>query len=145
MSAAGSSAQHDMAASPATRSLAFLLVEDDPLLRMSLADVVMDMGHRVVEAATAAEALDHLAQNSGIEVLLTDVGLPVMDGRELADRARHVRPDLRIIFATGYSAARVPDPAEDSQSRCLRKPFGLKELKAALESLGLPGTHTPSA
>ena len=142
---AAASAEHETADPPAGRSLAFLLVEDDPLLRMSLADVVTDMGHRVVEAATAAEALDFLNQDNAIEVLLTDVGLPVMDGRELAERARHVRPDLCIIFATGYSASRVPDPAVDSQSRCLRKPFGPKELKAALESLGLPATHLPSA
>ena len=139
MTVPASSAERGTADPAPTRSLAFLLVEDDPLLRMSLADVVTDMGHRVVEAATAAEALACLSRDSGIEVLLTDVGLPVMDGRELAERARHVRPDLRIIFATGYSAARVPDPDVDSLSRCLRKPFGPKELKAALESLGLSG------
>ena len=142
---AASSTQHEMADPPSGRSLAFLRVEDDPLLRMSLADVVTDMGHRVVEAATAAEALQCLNQDTGIEVLLTDVGLPVMDGRELAERARHVRPDLRIIFATGYSASRVPDPAVDSRSRCLRKPFGPKELRDALESLGLSALQTPSA
>ncbi len=142
---AASSAQHETTDSPPERPLAFLLVEDDALLRMSLADVVTDMGHRVVEAATGAEALDRLNQDNGIEVLLTDVGLPVMDGRELAERARHVRPDLRIIFATGYSAARVPDPDVDSRSRCLRKPFGPKELKAALDSLGLSATRRPSA
>lgn len=125
----------------AANQLAFLLVEDDALLRMSLADIVADLGHRVVEAASGAEALACLSRDTEIAVLLTDVGLPAMDGRELAEKARHARPDLRIIFATGYSAARVPDPDTDSRSRCLRKPFGRRELSAALESLGLPVTH----
>lgn len=122
---------------PSGLLLTVLLVEDDPLLRMSLSDTLTDMGHRVVEASTADEALACLARDSGIGVLITDVGLPLIDGQELARRARESRPDLGVIFATGYSAARIPDPDPASNTRCLRKPFEPKQLAEALDRLCL--------
>jgi two-component system, cell cycle response regulator CpdR len=123
-------------ASPATfRSLRCLLVDDDPFLRMLIADILRDMGHQAAEAADPDTALAMLHAET-YDVLLTDMRLPYMDGTELAMRARRAYPNLRVIFATAYSESRLPDLTDDPLARYLRKPFGQKEIDDALQSLG---------
>lgn len=117
------------------RSLRCLLVDDDPFLRMLIADILRDMGHEPLEAADPDTALATLHSDS-IDVLLTDMRLPYMDGAELAMRARKAYPNLRIIFATAYSESRLPDLKTDPLARYLRKPFGHKELEEVLLSFG---------
>jgi len=122
------------------RPLQFLLVDDDPLILMSLSDLIQDMGHETVEATHADAALTHLSGEHTIDVLLTDIRLPTMSGYELAQQARHMIPGLRIIFATGYDSRRIGDAARDPATRFLQKPFGQKELDDALSSMGLTET-----
>lgn len=117
------------------RSLRCLLVDDDPFLRMLVADILRDMGHEPLEAPDPDAALA-LLHNDGVDVLLTDMRLPYMDGAELAMRARQVYPNLRVIFATAYSETRLPDLAADPLARYLRKPFGQKELDDIFRSFG---------
>jgi CheY-like chemotaxis protein len=117
------------------RSLRCLLVDDDPLLRMLVADILRDMGHEPLEAPDPDTALAMLHSDS-VDVLLTDMRLPYMDGAELAMRARQAYPSLRVIFATAYSESRLPDLTRDPLARYLRKPFGQKELDETLRSLG---------
>lgn len=81
-------------------SLAVLLVEDDPLVRMIAADMLRDLGHEVVETEYGPDALAVLDERP-IDVLLTDVGLPGLSGIELAERARRLQPGLGLVFATG--------------------------------------------
>ena len=125
----------------AARSLQFLLVDDDPLILMSLNCLIQDMGHETVEAPHADAALEHLSEGHSFDVLLTDIKLPTMSGYELAQHARHIRPDLRIIFATGYDSKRVGDALSDPSIRFLQKPFGQKELDDVLSSMGLTGVE----
>ncbi len=123
------------------RSLRCLLVDDDPFLRMLIADILRDMGHEPLEAPDPDTALA-LLRGDNVDVMLTDMRLPYMDGAELAMRARQAYPNLRVIFATAYSESRLPDLTTDPLARYLRKPFGQKELDETFRSLGwasLPG------
>jgi len=80
-----------------------LFAEDDPAVRQSLAQLLSMSGYRVLTAEDGFEALRLLTQQE-IDVLLTDIVMPGLDGVELARKARALRPDMRIMFLTGYSA-----------------------------------------
>jgi len=108
-----------------------LLVEDDALIRASVADMLMDEGCAVIEAGSAEEALVAL-QTAPVDVLVTDVNLPGATGPELAARARDVRPDVVVVFATGDPGA---IPADDG-ARVLCKPYSSADLCAAVTSSG---------
>lgn len=106
-----------------------LIVEDMASVRVSVAEALTDAGYRCTLASTVDEALQHLRQEPGPDLLLTDVGLPTLSGRELADLARACRPALPVVFMTGYA-----DEARDRQAflgegmDMLVKPFRLSEL-----------------
>lgn len=93
------------AAAPAPRGTETVLVaEDEPPVRAIARQVLERQGYTVLEAATAEKALDIAARYSGaIHLLLTDVIMPGMNGRELATRLAHVRPGTRVIFMSGYT------------------------------------------
>src|SRR5579863_8789515 len=78
-----------------------LIVEDEPFVQMLLADFLSDLDYAVLSAKDAKSALDLLAERE-ISLLLTDMGLPGVNGRALAETARQMRPSLPVIFATGY-------------------------------------------
>ncbi|SMF04773.1 Response regulator receiver domain-containing protein [Tistlia consotensis] len=112
--------------------LTVLLVEDDSLIRQSTADMLDELGHRVLEARRAAEALEAL-ETQAVDLLMTDVGLPDGSGVELARRGRLVRPALLVVFATGHS--RIEGLAEAGladSSLLLEKPFEEEALGACL-------------
>jgi CheY-like chemotaxis protein len=137
-----SQSDQSQVAQPATnpvpnRSLLFLLVDDDPLILLSLSELIQEMGHQSINADDAVSALAHLGEGNPIDVLLTDVKLPKMDGWELAGRARPIKPHLPIIFTTGYDIRKVKDVSKDPFMRYLQKPFGQKELDDVLLSMGL--------
>ncbi|HZH51782.1 MAG TPA: PAS domain S-box protein [Microvirga sp.] len=111
------------------RSWTVLLVEDDELIRSSTAEMLTELGHRVVQAADATSALQSLATDP-VDILVTDVGLPDLSGAELAKRALKHRPDLGIVFATGDEAV----SAEHDLKRAvmLVKPYAEEDLAQAL-------------
>jgi two-component system cell cycle sensor histidine kinase/response regulator CckA len=81
-----------------------LVVEDEPQVRRMAARALAEAGHRVLEAGDGREAISVLARSGqGIDLVLTDVAMPGMSGRELADRLRQARPDVRVIFMSGYA------------------------------------------
>ena len=106
-----------------------LVVEDEVLIRLATMDMIEQLGLEGVEAGNAADALAHLARDSDIDTLLTDLGLPGMTGRELVTQARTLRPGLRVIVATGYSS-KAANVGEDTVH--LDKPFALSQLRKAL-------------
>ena len=79
-----------------------LVVEDDPLVRMAAVDMIETLGFVALQAGEASAALAILRGDSRIDVLFTDVGLPGMRGPELAEKARELRPQVRVVFASGY-------------------------------------------
>lgn len=84
-----------------------LVVEDEPVVRSVIVDMLQDEGYRVLEAVDGPSGLRVLRETPKIDLLVTDIGLPGMNGRQLADQARETRPDLKILFITGYSESVV--------------------------------------
>jgi CheY-like chemotaxis protein/two-component sensor histidine kinase len=111
-----------------------LVVDDDALIAMSTADMLRDLGHTVLEAESGAGALKILKEGSAIDILVTDQAMPGMRGSELAVEARALRPNLRVLLATGYSDLR--DGAADLP--CIGKPYQQDELANAIARLMAP-------
>lgn len=123
-------ASSSAAAVPA--SMVVLLVEDDALIRQSTADMLFDLGHRVVEAGRAAQALETL-EAQPVDLLLCDVSLPDVSGVELARRARLLHPGLPVVFATGHSVIEgLEEAGLASSSLLLAKPFEQDALSDCL-------------
>ena len=81
-----------------------LVIDDEPTVRMLIAEVLADLGYAVIEAPDGPAGLKVLDSNARIDLLITDVGLPGgMNGRQVADAARVSRPDLKVLFITGYA------------------------------------------
>jgi signal transduction histidine kinase/DNA-binding response OmpR family regulator len=112
---------------PAGPRSTVLVVEDDPLIRSGVAEMLVESGYLVVDAGSAEEAMAALG-TAPIDVLLTDMNLPGASGAELAARARALRPGVRVIYATGDTAAATHDPA----ARLLAKPYGMVALLNAV-------------
>jgi PAS domain S-box-containing protein len=110
-----------------------LLVEDDNSVRESLSLMLQMMGHSVHACATPEEALE-VSQQNAFDILITDVGLPRMDGYQLAEQlARHC-PQLRCVFMSGYQDPRLPIELP-LRHVFLSKPFSLRRLQEALKEL----------
>ncbi|WP_242140349.1 PAS domain-containing protein [Sphingomonas sp. TREG-RG-20F-R18-01] len=105
-----------------------LLVEDDGMIRMNTAEMLQQSGFVVVDAASAEEAMAAL-HTVPIDALVTDVNLPGLSGPELASKARELRPDVRIVFATGDTAA----ANTDAGAVLLSKPYDATDLVAAVD------------
>ncbi len=113
------------------RRLQVVVVDDDPLVLLNTAAMLDDVGHQVFETSTAHEALATLRRESGIDLVITDQGMPQMTGLQLTEEIRDSWPDLPVILATGY--AELPQGA-DHQLVTLAKPFREFELLRAVES-----------
>lgn len=84
------------------RPLRILLVDDDAAVRFTLVQLLTDDGHTVVEAGTAADALRHLDEEPDFDIVFTDLGMPRMNGWELTNAIKRVRPALRVVLITGW-------------------------------------------
>ena len=109
-----------------------LVVEDDAIVRMLIVDVLEELDYKVLEADGSEQALEILVDTaSHIDLMMTDVGLPGMDGRELALEARKMRPELPILFASGYAESiDVPDGMH-----VIGKPFSIDELRDKVKGI----------
>ena len=107
-----------------------LLVDDEPTVRMLVMDSLQELGYTALEAADGAAGLDILRQDRRIDLLITDVGLPGgMNGRQVADAARMVRPGLKVLFITGYAETAVLDDGQlEPGMHILTKPFAMEAL-----------------
>jgi PAS domain S-box-containing protein len=124
---------------PITRAIGdetILVVEDDDALRAYTVESLDELGYQVMAAATAAAALEILAGGAKIDLLFTDVVMPGINGRQLADEAMRRRPGLKVLFTTGYTRNAIVhhgrlDPGVDM----IGKPFTLGELGARVRVL----------
>ena len=107
-----------------------LVVDDDVLVNIGTVDMIQDMGLHALEAYSGTEALELLAENTALRVLITDYSMPGMNGVELASKALALRPDLHVVLATGYGA--LPG-GEICDLPRLGKPFQQSDLRACLE------------
>jgi CheY-like chemotaxis protein len=126
-----------------TGSETILVCEDDDLVRMLVQSILTENGYRVLPASRAQEALE-LAQSHGgaIDVLLTDVVMPQMSGPELVERLATVRPGLKVLFLSGYSADMIRGRALPRDSAFLEKPFDEQSLLESIRSLVDPEAQT---
>ena len=113
--------------------LSVLVVEDDPFVRLFAVGALEELGYRALEAPNGQIALDILGREPAIGLLLTDVGLPGMDGRKLAEAARRLRPELRVLFMTGFARnAIVHNGVLDPGVSFVAKPFTVDLLARKL-------------
>lgn len=114
-----------------------LIVDDEPTLRMLISDALEEGGYNTITAKDGANALDHLKSDSVVDLLITDVGLPGgMNGRQLADEARKHRPDLKVLFITGFAEnAAVGHGHLSAGMEVMGKPFEIASLAEKVASL----------
>ena len=107
-----------------------MVIDDEETVRMLVAEVLTEAGYRVLEAPDGPSGLEILRTDVRIDLLITDVGLPGgMNGRQVADAAREVRPDLRVLFVTGYAEnAAVGNGHLDAGMEVMTKPFAMAAL-----------------
>ena len=114
-----------------------LVVDDEPSVRMLVVDVLGDLGYGALEAADGAAGLAILRSEARVDLLVTDVGLPGgMNGRQVADAAREMRPGLKVLFITGYAETAVLSHGHlDPGMHVLTKPFAIDALAERMRSL----------
>ena len=141
----GEAAPHEGHADPTTPVSAgggetILIVDDEPTVRMLLLDVLRDLGYNLIEAADSVAGLKILRSDARIDLLITDVGLPGgMNGRQMADAAREVRPGLRTLFITGYTQSAVLGSSYlEPGMQVLTKPFTIDTLLLRIRELMTP-------
>ena len=133
-------ADEDVAVPAAERAAAgetVLVVDDEPTVRMLVVDALEELGYAAMEAGDAAAGLRLLQSNVRIDLLVTDVGLPGgMNGRQLADAARALRPALKILFITGYAENAVLNHGHLAPGmQVLTKPFAMDVLGQRIRSI----------
>jgi len=106
-----------------------LFVDDDELMRLSSTETLKDLGYATATAATGTAALNYLRAGGQVDVLITDIGLPDIPGMKLAAEVRALRPNVRVIFATGYDKPRM---AGEPHASFLAKPFAPDALAQAI-------------
>ncbi|MDB5524737.1 MAG: sensory box protein [Rhizobium sp.] len=119
-----------------------LIVEDDDAVRMLVIDILNELGYKVVEASDGNAALNILASRGKIDLLISDVGLPGLNGRQLAEIALKTRPDLEVLFMTGYAATAASRadflaPGMDM----ITKPFAIDDLAQKVREILLNKKH----
>jgi len=114
-----------------------LIVDDEPTVRMLIGDTLAELGYRGIEVGNAASGLKILESDAEVDLLITDVGLPGgMDGKELADVARIARPNLKVLFITGYAQnAAISNGHLEPGMHVLSKPFAMETLAARIRSI----------
>ena len=113
-----------------------LVVEDEAAVRQVSEQALQELGYRTLAAGGADEALQILSQTPQIELLFTDVVMPGLTGRQLADEARRARPGLKVLYTTGYARdAIVHDGVLDHGAHLLPKPFSVEDLAAKVAQL----------
>ena len=102
----------------------------------AMLDALRDLGYTVVHASGGGEALRTLREYAGVRLLVTDVVMPEMNGRELADAALRLSPDLKLLFTTGYSRnAIIHNGVLDPGVQLIGKPFTVEELAAKVRAV----------
>ncbi|MCM8729556.1 PAS domain-containing protein [Hephaestia sp. GCM10023244] len=133
----------DVAPDVATRPLpaagageTVLLVDDDPIVRLFVGELLGELGYGAIEASDGAAAVELLRSDVRIDLLVTDIGLPgAMNGRQVADVARASRPDLPILFITGYADAVTGNDQLEAGMRLVTKPFTMDVLGQRIRAM----------
>ena len=112
-----------------------LVVEDQEAVRAQIVEALTENGFVVLEAADGHDGLKALQTNMKLDLLVTDVGLPGLNGRQLADAGRAINANLRVLLVTGYAGKSLNDVGLPPGMAILRKPFTLDELLVRVRAL----------
>ncbi|WP_426099765.1 ATP-binding protein [Pseudomonas sp. PSPC3-3] len=113
-----------------------LIVEDDPAVRVLVCAVLKELGYAYVEAGDANTAVPIIESDQRIDLMISDVGLPGMNGRQLAEIGRQIRPELKVLFITGYAEhAAVRGGFLDPGMQLITKPFTFDLLTAKVREM----------
>jgi PAS domain S-box-containing protein len=123
-------------AAPAEAGETVLVIEDEPVVRGLVVEVLADLGYRVIEAVDGPQGLEIVQSAQRIDLLITDVGLPGLNGRQVADAARARRPELKVLFMTGYAenTALVAGSLE-ARMAVITKPFVMETLATRVREI----------
>jgi CheY-like chemotaxis protein len=116
---------------------AVLVIDDEPTVRMLIAEVLEEQGYKAIEASDGPAGLRILQSPAKIDLLITDVGLPGgINGRQLADAARVFRPELKVLFITGYAEnAVVGNGHLERGMQIVTKPFVMDDLARKIREI----------
>jgi CheY-like chemotaxis protein len=113
-----------------------LVIEDDARVRAATTEAMRELGYTVIHVGSGQEALQELAATPGIALLFTDIVMPVMNGRKLAEEAVARQPGLKVVFTTGFTRnAVVHNGVLDHDVHFLAKPFTIEQLEAKLREV----------
>ncbi|WP_122438048.1 response regulator [Pseudomonas viridiflava] len=113
-----------------------LIVEDDPAVRALVSEVLSELGYAFIEAGDSLSAVPILESGQRIDLLISDVGLPGMNGRQLAEIARQLRPELKVLFITGYAEhAAARSGFLDTGMQLITKPFAFDHLTSKVREM----------
>jgi len=127
---AGDTGQKTSTVARDVRSATVLVVDDEPSVRLLIADILADLGCTVLQAGDSAAGLAVLESGAPIDLLVSDIGLPGgMNGRQMAERGMRIKPRLRVLFLTGYAEAAVLGNGKLAEGMAvMTKPFDIDEL-----------------
>ena len=118
------------------RDLSVLVVDDEPGVRDFAADALVELGYDVVAASDATEALRLVEGGTRLDILLTDVVMPGRSGRQLAEAVTRIKPDVRVLYMTGYTQnAIVHNGVLDTGTHLISKPFTVHQLGVEMDAL----------
>ncbi len=121
---------------PAYQDKIILVVDDEMVIRTLAAASLRKLGYHAIEAADAEEGLEILHDTGAVDLLVTDIGLPGMNGRDFADEARRLRRDLKVLFITGYSEPHMQGDGDLAVGvHVLTKPFTMATLSARIRDI----------
>ena len=142
----GDTDEHPLEIRPPSRSEqheTVLVVDNEPTVRMLVTDVLQELGYSAIEAADSVAGLKILQSDVRIDMLISDVGLPGgMNGRQMPDAARQSRPELKVLFITGYAEnAAVGNGHLDRGMTVITKPFPVEVLAARVREFISPDSR----
>jgi len=118
-----------MQQAPSGKGETVLVIEDDASVRMLITEVLSELGYAAIEASDSRGALPILLSDARLDLIISDVGLPGIDGKKLAEIARQHRPTIRVLFVTGYAEhAKIRDEFLGDGMDMITKPFSLDTL-----------------
>ncbi len=114
-----------------------LVVEDEPSILRMVREMLEKKGYGVLSAATPTEAMEKAKTHSGtIDILITDVAMPEMNGRDLAEKITDLYPDLRIVFMSGYTANVIAHQGVlDDRVAFIQKPFSMADFSKKIQDV----------
>ncbi len=113
-----------------------LVVEDEPVVRDLVVEVLTELGYNAIEAHDGPTGLSVLQSRQNIDLLVTDIGLPGLNGRQIADAGRQLRPDLKVLFMTGYAEnATLASGFLEPGMQMITKPFSMENLATRIREM----------